>query len=162
MIFLIYYLHVVIAVFDMGSMYQKREKVKMKNLLPRGVEFSHLNTRGEITLKRDRDFDILCFEINFQGYFLAVMRLLQSNHLTSPPTPNVSNIDNVSDSGVNCQQITFVLTVKRMIQAIACRCVQTKLKECGVIFTKNKSFMKTLKMCMLSPALTTHNLNIYL
>lgn len=102
MIFLIYYLHVVIAVFEMGSIYWEREKVKMKTLLPRGVEFSHLNTRGEITLKSDRNFDILCFEINFQGYFPVVMRLLQSNHLTSPPTPNVSNIDDISYSGVDC------------------------------------------------------------
>ena len=44
MIFLIYYLHVVIAVFEMGSIYWKREKVKMKDLLSRGVEFSDLNT----------------------------------------------------------------------------------------------------------------------
>ena len=44
MIFLIYYLQVVIAVFEMGSIYWKREKVKMKDLLSRGAEFSDLNT----------------------------------------------------------------------------------------------------------------------
>ena len=74
----------------MGSIRSKREKVKIKNLLPRGTEFSHLNARGKITLKRDTDFDILCFEINFQGYFPAAVRLWPSNHPTSPPTPNVS------------------------------------------------------------------------
>lgn len=74
----------------------------MKDLLSRGVEFSDLNTWGKITLKRDRDFDILCFELNFQGYFPAVMHLLQSDHLKSPPTPNVSNIDDIEDSGVDC------------------------------------------------------------
>lgn len=74
----------------MGSIRSKREKVKIKNLLPRGNEFSHLNAKSKITLKRDIDFDILCFEINFQGYFPAAARLCPSNHPTSPPTPNVS------------------------------------------------------------------------
>lgn len=74
----------------MGSIRSKREKVKIKNLLPRGNEFSHLNAKSKITLKRDIDFDILCFEINFQGYFPAAVRLCPSNHPTSPPTPNVS------------------------------------------------------------------------
>ena len=101
--FLIYCLLVVIIVFKMGSIHSRREKLKIKNFLPKGAKFSHLNTRGEIILKRDADFDILCFEINFQGYFPAIVRLWRSNHPKSPPAPNIFNIDDLSDSGIDCQ-----------------------------------------------------------
>ena len=36
--------------FIMGSFLSKKNQVKIKNLLPKGKEFSHLNTCGEITL----------------------------------------------------------------------------------------------------------------
>ena len=101
--FLIYWILVVIVAFKMGSIHSRREKVKIKNMLPRGIEFSHLNKRGEIILRTDQDFDILCFEIKFEGYFLTVVRLWPSNHPTSLPTPDVSSIDDISDSGVDCQ-----------------------------------------------------------
>ena len=101
--FLIYCILVVIVAFKMGSIHSRREKVKIKNMLPRGSEFSHLNKRGEILLRRDQDFDILCFEIKFERYFLTVVRLRPSNHPTSVPTPNVSSTDDISDSGADCQ-----------------------------------------------------------
>ena len=72
-------------------------------MLPRGSEFSDLNTRGKIILRRNQDFDIICFEIKFEGYFPTVMRLWLSNHPTGPPTPNVWSIDDVSDIDVDCQ-----------------------------------------------------------
>ena len=72
-------------------------------MLPRDSEFSHLSKRGEIILRRDQDFDILCFKIKFEGHFLTVVRLWTSNHPTSLPTSNVSSIDDISDSGVDCQ-----------------------------------------------------------
>ena len=74
-----------------------------KNMLPQGSEFSHLNTRGKIILRRNQDFDIICFEIKFECYFPTVMRLWLSNHPTGPPTPNVWSIDDVSDIDVDCQ-----------------------------------------------------------
>ena len=67
MIILIYCLLIVIIVSKMGSIPSRRQKMKIKNMLPRGSEFSHLNTREEIFLRRDHDFDILCFEIKFEG-----------------------------------------------------------------------------------------------
>ena len=75
-------------------------------MLPRGNEFSHLNSRGKVTLRQDEDFNILCFEINFDGYFLALVCLWPSNHPTSQPTPDVSSISlsmDSGDSGIDCQ-----------------------------------------------------------
>ena len=103
MIILIYCLLVAIVVFKMGSIHSRREKVKIKNNLPQGSEFCHLNTRGEIILRRDQGFNVLCFEIKFEGYFPTVVRRWPSNHPTSPPTPNVLSIDDISDSGVDRQ-----------------------------------------------------------
>ena len=73
MIILIYCLLVAIVVFKMGSIHSRREKVKIKNNLPQGSEFSHLNIRGEIILRRDQDFNILCFEIKFEDYSPTVV-----------------------------------------------------------------------------------------
>ena len=75
-------------------------------MLPRGNKFSHLNSRGKVTLRQDEDFNILCFEINFDGYFLALVCLWPSNHPTSRPTPDVSSISlsmGSGDSGTDCQ-----------------------------------------------------------
>ena len=46
----------------MGCVLSK-EKVKINNMLPRNHEIA--STSGEITLRKDDDFDILCFEINW-------------------------------------------------------------------------------------------------
>ena len=86
----------------MGSFLSKKNQVTIKNLLPKGKEFSHLNTCGEITLKKDVDFDVLCFDINFDGYFPARISLWPQNHLTAPATPAVSDFSSV-DKGYNCQ-----------------------------------------------------------
>ena len=106
MILLIYYQLVAIVVFKIGSIHSKKEKAKTKNMLPWGSEFSHLNMRGEIILRRDQDFDILCFEIKFVGYFPTVVHLWPSNHPTSLPTQTVLSIDDISD---------MVLIVNRLI-----------------------------------------------
>ena len=57
---------------------------------------------GELTLEQDVEFDVLCFDINFDGYFPAQIRLWPQNHPTAPPTPGVSDISSV-DSGYDCQ-----------------------------------------------------------
>ena len=41
--------------FVMGSFLSKKNWVKIKNLLLKGKEFSHLNTCGEIILRKDVD-----------------------------------------------------------------------------------------------------------
>ena len=103
MVFLIYCLLVVIVLFKRGPIHSRRENVKIKNMLPRGSELSHLKKQGEIILRRDQDFDIICFKIKFEGYFPTVVGIWLSNHPTSPPTPDVSSIGDISDSGVDCQ-----------------------------------------------------------
>ena len=45
----------------MGCVLSK-EKIKIKNILPKNHEVA--STFGEITLRKDEDFDILCFEIS--------------------------------------------------------------------------------------------------
>ena len=53
----------------------QRDRVTIKNLLPKGKHFSHLKTNREIILKKDTDFDILCFEIKFEGYYPTLVCL---------------------------------------------------------------------------------------
>ena len=46
----------------MGCVLSK-EKIKIKNILPKNHEIA--STSGEITLRKDENFDILCFQINW-------------------------------------------------------------------------------------------------
>lgn len=87
--------------FTMGSFQSKKNQVKIKNLLPKRKEFSYFNTSGEITLKKDVDFDILCFEINLEGHYLKLVCLWPQNHSTAPPTPVVSDLSS-ADSDYDC------------------------------------------------------------
>ena len=68
----------------MGSFQSNKNQVKIKNLLPKRKEFFYFNTSGEITLKKDVDFDILCFEINLEGHYLMLMCFWPQNHSTAP------------------------------------------------------------------------------
>ena len=58
-----------------------KQDAKIKNMLPK----HHEAVSGEITLKKDEDFDIFCFEINFDGLLSTRVRLLLIN---SPCTPH--------------------------------------------------------------------------
>ena len=49
------------------------EKIKINNILPKNYEIA--STSGEITFRKDEDFDILCFEINCDGYLSTRVRL---------------------------------------------------------------------------------------
>ena len=75
-----------------------KEKVKINNMLPKNHEIA--STYGEITLRKDEDFDILCFEINCDGFLPTCIHLWSINSLCNPPpTP-----DSISDdSGYDCQ-----------------------------------------------------------
>ena len=43
-----------------------KEKIKINNMLPKNHGIG--STSGEITLRKDEDFDILCFEIKCDGF----------------------------------------------------------------------------------------------
>ena len=75
-----------------------KEKVKINNMLPKNHEIT--STSGEITLRKDKSFDILCFEINCDGLLPTRGRLWPINSpCTPPPTP-----DSISDdSGYDYQ-----------------------------------------------------------
>lgn len=83
----------------MGCVQSKKEGVILKNNLPKENEISKV--AGEIVLKKDSDFNILCFDVNFDGYYTTRVRLWPENHPTTPPPmPDVSSID----SGIDIQK----------------------------------------------------------
>ena len=67
-------------------------------MLPKNHEIS--STSGEITLKKDEDFDILCFEKNFDEFLPSRVRLWPNN---SPTTPPLTPVSYSGDSGYDCQ-----------------------------------------------------------
>ena len=66
----------------MGLSRSKKNRVKI-----------NLNVDGEIVLTKEVDFDMLCFEINFNGYFPILVPLWQQNLLPIPSTTVVSSED---------------------------------------------------------------------
>ena len=80
---------------------QSKKNVQIKNMFPKNNEISSVS--GEITLKKDEDFDILCFEINCDGFLPAHVRLWPINSQCTPPLTSVSYSDN--DSEYDCQYI---------------------------------------------------------
>ena len=79
--------------FTMGFVLSK-QNVNVKNMLPKIPE----TVSGEITLKKDKGFDILCFDINFDGFLSTRVCLWPINSPCTPPLTPVSD-----DSGYNCQ-----------------------------------------------------------
>ena len=77
---------------------QLKKNVRFKNMLPKNHEIS--SASGEIVLKKDEDLNILCFDINFDGFLSARVRLWPINSpCTLPPTPDPDS----DDSGYVCQ-----------------------------------------------------------
>ena len=76
-----------------------KEKVKINDMLPKNHEIA--STSGKITLRKDDDFDTLCFEINCDGFLPTRIRLWLMNSPCTPPPSPVSYSDN--DSGYDCQ-----------------------------------------------------------
>ena len=81
----------------MGCILSK-ENVKINNMLPKNHEID--STSGEITLRKDEDFDILCFEINCDGFLPTRTRLWPIKSPCIPP-PNPNSISD--DNGYDCQ-----------------------------------------------------------
>lgn len=67
----------------MGLSQSKKNRVKI-----------NLNVNGEIVLTKEVDFNILCFEINFNSYFPIPVPLWPQNLLPIPSTTAVSSEDN--------------------------------------------------------------------
>ena len=68
-------------------------------MLPKNHEIA--STSVEIMLRKDEDFDILCFEINCDGFSPTRIHLWPINSSCTPPLTSVSYSDN--DSGCDCQ-----------------------------------------------------------
>ena len=74
---------------------QLKEKVLLKNMLPKDHEISSVS--GEIILKKDEDFDIICFGINFDGFLSTRVCLWPINSPTTPPLLTPDSNDSVYD-----------------------------------------------------------------
>ena len=61
--------------------------------------FDYLRPRGEILVKKDEDFHVICFEINDKGWFTAIAHHWPNN-IQLDFAPNIS-VDNLLDSGVD-------------------------------------------------------------
>ena len=61
-----------------------KEKIKIKNLPPKYHEIT--STSGETMLKKDEDFDLLSFEVNFDGFLPRRVCLWTINSPYALPT----------------------------------------------------------------------------
>ena len=73
---------------------QLKVKVLVKNMLPKDHEISSVS--GEIILKKE-DFDIICFDVNFDGFLLTRVHLWPINSPTTPPLLTPDSNDSVYD-----------------------------------------------------------------
>ena len=77
---------------------QSKKNVQIKNMFPKNYEISPVF--GEVILKKDEDFDIFCFDINFDGFLFTRVRLWPINinsPCTPPPIPDSDSDDSVYD-----------------------------------------------------------------
>ena len=62
----------------------KKRKLKIKNVIPKDKDTPR--AFGKILLRKDPEFDVLCFDINIDGFHPARIRLWLQNHTTNPPS----------------------------------------------------------------------------
>ena len=75
---------------------QSKKNVQIKNMFPKNHEISPVF--GEVILKKDEDFDIFCFDINFDGFLSTRVRLWPMNSpCTLPTTPDPESDDSGYD-----------------------------------------------------------------
>ena len=77
---------------------QSKKNVRIKNMLPKNHEISC--TSGEIVPKKDEDFHVLCFDINFDGFLSTHVCLWPRNSPCKPPPTPDPDFD---ESGCDCQ-----------------------------------------------------------
>ena len=63
----------------------KKNRVKVKVT---GNNF--LFTARKIVVRKDEDLDILCLDLDFDGYFLTIVRVWPENRSSRLPKPNIS------------------------------------------------------------------------
>ena len=85
----------------MGSILSKKTKLKIKNVITKDKDMPKVS--GRILLRKDPDFDVLCFDINIDGFYPARFRLWPQNDFANPPTPDLSVAASSSDSGYDLQ-----------------------------------------------------------
>ena len=85
----------------MGSVLSKKSKLKIKNVIPKDKDMPKAS--GRMLLRKDPNVDVLCFDINIDGFYPACFRLWPQNHPTNPPTPNLSVAVSSFDSDYNLQ-----------------------------------------------------------
>ena len=79
---------------------QSKKNLQIKNMVPKNYEIS--SVPGEIISKKDDDFGILCFDINFYGFLSTRVRLWPINSPSTPAlTPDL--YPDSDDSGYDCQ-----------------------------------------------------------
>ena len=76
-----------------------KNKLKIKSLVPEGEFFNHLRPKGEILIKKDEDFDIICFEIHVMVFFPAIVHLWPINrHVKFTPVWTENSLDSGIDT----------------------------------------------------------------
>ena len=79
----------------------KKRKLKIKNVIPKDKDMRRAS--GKILLRKDPDFDVLCFDINIEGFHPVRVRLWLQNHPICPPTPEFFVMVLSLDSEYDCQ-----------------------------------------------------------
>ena len=82
---------------------QSKKNVQIKNMLSKNHKISSVS--GEIILKKDEDFDILCFDIDFDEFLSTRVCLWRINSPSTAP-PILGSDDtgpDPDDSSYNCQ-----------------------------------------------------------
>ena len=79
----------------------KRNRLRIKNVLPINEEIS--KTSGEIVVRKDKDFDIIYFDLKIDIFFPACICLWPQNYPTCLPTTEVLITVSSLDSGYDFQ-----------------------------------------------------------
>ena len=124
---------------------QSKKNVQIKNMLPKSHEISSVS--GKIILKKDEDFDIFCFDTNFDGFLSTRVRLWPMNSpCTLPTTPDPESNDSVMIVNSN-----FLFQLKKMIQIMCCSCTQRKFRSEGIDFYTEKRFYDNIEKIYVVP-----------
>lgn len=83
----------------MGSVLAKRNIVKIKN----NLEEIMPKASGGIVVRKEANFDIICFDINIEGFYPTRVRLWPQNLPTCFPTLGLSLAVSSIDVAFDCQ-----------------------------------------------------------
>ena len=83
----------------MGSVLAKRNIIKIKN----NLEEIMPKASGGIVVRKEANFDIICFDINIEGFYPTRVRLWPQNLPTCFPTLGLSLAVSSIDVAFDCQ-----------------------------------------------------------